>query len=1834
MATKSRTGNQFTISNQLSLFSELTDAELSDNLIEESIDDRNDYTHTTGTQDPGTLETPSPDDGREPGERESASAGGFRSAGVDGEPAIRIDGGSKDGLPIRVGDRDEGMGVPPGRGGPAPLVVRSNDPRPAPTLAGDLRITPAHAIGEGGLKQKAQANLAAIRTLKTIEAQNRPATPEEKAALVKYTGWGATPNIFASQPSPEWQGVADELKELLSVEEYASARASTPNAHYTSPEVIRAIWQAMERFGLKPGTQILEPSMGVGHFFGMMPEGLYPGTRRTGVELDSTTARIAAKLYPDSSVHAKGFEDAPLPKNSFDAAIGNIPFGNYPIYDPAYRRSPHLTRSIHDYFFAKTLDVIRPGGVIALITSRYTMDKEDSAVRRHLSDESILLGAMRLPNTAFRANAGTDVTTDILFLQKRSRETPAAGEAWIELRSIETPDGPVEINEYFARNPEMMLGHMGMESGQYGMAPALIGNLQPGALERAVSLLPAAVYKNGDRQTPALGGGPDQVPAVGEVKEGGLAELDGQIVVRRGNSFEPVPRTVSASARIRGMLQVRDAVREVFRTQLSDAPDSAIVEARRHLNRTYDFFASRFGPLNARENVKAFADDPDLPLLVSLEEFDPETRRATKTAIFDRRTLERYRPVERVETASEALLVSLNETGEINWARMESLTGKRASDLQDELGSLAYRNPEGAAWETADRYLSGNVRAKLAVAQASEQIDSAYHRNVEALQAVQPKDLEPGEIEARLGSSWIPPSDIRDFVTELLDVPRAGVKIGYAETIATWAIELDYGAKFVVNNTTTHGTARFRASELIEQSLNGRTPTAYGEDADGNRIVNQPETIAAREKQQQLKDRFRDWVWEDRERAARLAQEYNFRFNNLRLRDFDGSHLTLPGMVRTSLRDGDLAPHQKDAVWRILQGGSPLLAHVVGAGKTWTMAAAAMELRRLDLAKKPMFVVPNHLVDQWGAEFLKLYPQARLFVAGKDHFETGNRQQAMARIATGNYDAVIVSHRSFEFLPVSDKYFNRFVEKQVAELDAEISTVNDSKGDNRRMVKELEKAKKRLIVRLKKRADRDSKDRTMTFEELGVDQLFVDEADLYKNLAYVTKMTRIAGLPNSDSNRAFDMFLKIRYLQESSDGRGVVFATGTPISNTLAEMYTMLRYLGPEMLSERKVDHFDAWAANFAEPVTSLELAPDGSGYRMHTRFAKFINLPELLSVFRTVADVQTADMLNLPRPTLENGKPTIQAAPASPELKAFIRTLTERAERLKKERVDPAVDNMLKITGEGRKAALDMRLIDPRAEPEMESKIDRAVSRIVTIWKATEGERSTQLVFSDLSTPDPQRFNVYHDVRSKLVNAGVPAAEIAFIHDAETDTAKKVLFDGVNAGRVRILLGSTEKMGAGTNVQRRLVALHHLDAPWRPRDIEQREGRILRQGNTNKEVQIFRYVTEGSFDAYMWQTLETKARFIQQVMRGETSVRSAEDLESGALTYAEIKAIASGNPAVVEKIKIDTEVRKLDQLRAVHANQQRHIRWEIRDLPRQIAEAKQHLAAIDADIATRNASDSSEFTMMVGNRIFSGKGAREEAAKALTFTILSWRDDQTMQPRVSIRGFEILSRGKSGGFGLLQEDERVPELFIRGRATYSANLNATNPVGTVQSIEHALRNLDKLAAEQQNRVARIEKELADYQSQAHRPFEHEERLKQLLARQSELNSLLDLDKGDQQAGDSASDVKDDPQVGRATPAISRGRDEVAKRAEAYMRASGTAIREMPIAERAPPQTGPVSGRAVAKDEAHIAVATAANSFFVVPSTVLGRNVEIGERLSLRFHHGRASIDDSRDRAR
>ncbi len=1647
----------------------------------------------------GALEPLPPEDAR--------GAPAARSALAD----TRGDGGAVRRHPLRPGLGEEDA-IRPGLGNrgpgdsPAGRVTLELEPEAKPSR--DFRITDSHRIGQGGLHEKARDNIAAIRLLKALEAENRDATGEEKAVLARYVGWGALANaIFGTPVAPEWKSTAESVRTLLTSEEYESARASTPNAHFTSPQVIEAIWSGLHRLGLAHGAQVLEPAMGVGHFFGLMPDSMQGG-HKTGVELDSATARIAKKLYPDATIFAKGFEETPLPDNYFDAVVGNVPFGDYGVHDPSMKH--HLTRSIHDYFFAKSLEKVRPGGVMALITSRYTMDKENDTIRRHLADHADLLGAIRLPNTAFKGNAGTQVTTDILFLRKRAPGAPSAGESWTKLATIDSPDGPMDVNEYYARHPEMMLGQMKLEGTLYrGAEPTLAGMLTPELLQQAVNVLPKGAYIPRDE-----GRGPP--PAVLDaqaftgIKDGAYAVRDGALVIRNGNSFEPTSLSSSTAARVRGMMAIRDGVRLVFRTQLEDAPEDRIIEARKLLNSIYDSFTLRYGPLSSRENLRAFAGDPDQPLLLSLENYDAEHKRATKTAIFERRTLERYQPKEHVEAAAEALAISLNETAGIDWKRMASLTGRSERQMQRELDSLVYRNPE-SDWETADRYLSGNVRAKLKTAEAAALIDPTYQRNVEALKAVQPADLLPGDISARLGSAWIPASDIRNFVCETLDMPKSFVHVSHSGAIATWALTVDSYAKSAVSNTTTHGTARAVATDLIEDALNGRTPTIYDQIDKDTRVVNQQETIAAREAQQKLKDCFSEWIWQDEDRAQRLARYYNDTFNNLRLRTYDGSHLTFPGMNRSMLRRSDLDKHQKDAVWRILQNDNTLLAHCVGAGKTAVMTTAAMEMKRLGLANKPMIVVPNHLVEQWGAAFLALYPHANIFVAGQDAFAAGNRQKAMSRIATGNYDAVIVSHSGFEKLPVSDATFERFVDKQIEQLEAAMVEARAESGDNRRIVKELEKAKKRLTTKLKERADRERKDDAVTFEQLGIDRLFVDESDLFKNLGFVSKMNRIAGLPNNESNRALDMYMKTRYLAERRGG--TVFATGTPISNTMAEMYTLQRYLAPMSLEAAGVEHFDAWAANFGEAVTALELAPDGSGYRMHTRFAKFVNLPELLSMFRSFADVQTADMLHLPRPEIDGGKPHITAAPASEALKEYVGTLVERAQKLKNGRVDPKLDNMLKITGDGRKAALDMRLVNAFAEIHGDTKVNRAVENIYRTWEEGRDKRTTQLVFCDLSTPNPDKFNVYDDVRDRLISKGVPAKEIAYIHDADTDIQKKALFDSVNAGRIRILLGSTEKMGAGTNVQKRLVALHHLDAPWRPRDIEQREGRILRQGNENPTVHIHRYVTEGSFDAYMWQTLETKARFINQVMNGSVTVRQAEDLEGGALTYAEIKAIASGNPAVMEKVKVDTEIRKLDQLRASHINQQHNIKWQVKSLPEQIERARKYHAAVSADIGARNAHAEEDFTMKVGNRVFSGKGAREEAGNALNNVVMSWRNDKAPQVRAHFKGFEILSQGST-------YKDAEPDLFIRGKATYKANLNGDNPLGTIQSIEHVLRGLDRKAEEEQRDIERQEKALADYKAQLGRPFEHESRLRELLAKQAQLNAALDLDKHEAQVMD------------------------------------------------------------------------------------------------------------------
>ncbi|WP_052888108.1 DEAD/DEAH box helicase family protein [Thermogemmatispora carboxidivorans] len=1547
---------------------------------------------------------------------------------------------------------------------------------------------------------------------------------EEKAVLVRYAGWGALAQCFdnwrldpiTQRMNRDWQTViAAELRQLLTDEEYESARATTPNAHFTSPVVIEAIWKGMERLGLKEGAEVLEPSMGVGHFFGLQPEHQQP-THRTGVELDSITARIAKKLYPDARVLHKGFEETQLPDDYFDVVVGNVPFGDYGVHDPSMPR--RLRSSIHDYFFAKSLEKVRPGGVMALITSHYTMDKKDDVIRRHLVDKADLIGAIRLPNTAFKGNAGTEVVTDILFLRKREEGTEPTGEQWAETGTTWVDGHEITLNEYYIRHPEMMLGEMKLIRGMYRAdEPTLVGELTPGKLQEALKALPEGVYlpRYQGRRAPAHGlliATPERFIGV---KDGAYAIVDGQIVIRRGDSFEQVHMTAAAAGRVRGMMQVRDAVREVLRTQLDDAPEPEIVRARQELNRVYDGFVKRHGYLSIRENFRAYAGDPDLPLLLSLENFDPETKAATKTAIFTQRTLERYKPVESVETAIEALTVSLNETGRIDWQRMGELTGFTDAEMQAELSGQVYRNPEGGQWETADEYLSGDVRAKLRAATAAAAINPAYQPNVEALKSVQPPDIPPGDISARLGAAWIPKEDVQRFICELLQVPAHDVTVAHAEAIATWSVRLDYFADRTVANTTTYGTKRVHASDLIEDALNLRTPTVYDTLTDGTRVVNQEETIAAREAQQKIRDRFAIWVWEDPERAERLARIYNDRFNNIRLRTFNGSHLTLPGMNRIGLRNNDLDPHQKSAVWRILQSRSALIGHVVGAGKTATIAATCMEQKRLGLRKKPMIVVPNHLVEQWGAAFLQLYPQANIFVAGKEHFTAGNREKAMARIATGNYDAVIISQKSFEALPVSDATFNHFMRKQLASLEDALLEARAEKGDNRSIVKQLEKAKMRLETKIADRLKREHKDDGVTWEQLGIDQIFVDEADMYKNLGFTTKMNRIAGLSNTESNRAMDMYMKTRYLAER--GGGIVFATGTPISNTMAEMYTLMRYLAPQMLQAAGLEHFDAWAANFCEPVTALELAPDGSGYRMNTRMAKFVNLPELLSMFRSFADIQTAEMLHLPRPAIEGGKPKVVVSPASSELKDYVERLVVRAQQLRQ--VDPRVDNMLKITGDGRKAALDMRLVNATAEPGPGSKVYMAVDNIYHVWKETAAQRSTQLVFCDLSTPTGDGFNIYAEIRARLIERGIPAKEIAFIHDADTDAKKKELFDAVNAGRIRVLLGSTEKMGAGTNVQQKLIAVHHLDAPWRPRDIEQRDGRILRQGNENKQVQIYRYVTEGSFDAYMWQLLETKARFIGQVTSGDVTVREAEDLESGALSFAEIKALASGNPLVLEKVEIDTEMRRLDALRAAHINQQIEIGKQMRILPSRVEQSREYHAGLLVDIAMRDRHNTPEFAMTIGGQVITGKRAREAAGKAILQEIAAAHDGRGGAITIgSYRGFAISTTcGKKS----------APRLYLRGRNSYEISVNMGNPLGTIASIDYALRRLDHSAEVELAAIKRMEKELADYQVQHGRIFEHEEQWQAMQEKQRQINQRLELGK------DEAQVVAEPEQAGR-----------------------------------------------------------------------------------------------------
>lgn len=1589
------------------------------------------------------------------------------------------------------------MGNDPGAiHSPVPGRIRSLTPvREAETVRNqnNYRITEADKVGIGSLLQKARHNLAAIELLKHLETEARPATADEKHALVRYVGWGGLPQVFDAY-NDDWAEERQRLAALLTPAELESARASTLNAHYTSPLVIRAMYDALTRFGFERG-RILEPACGLGHFIGLLPESLRAGSQITGIEIDSITARLAKTLYPDADIRHQPFEESKLADGFYDVAISNIPFGDYKPFDPHLKKWGFV---IHDYFFAASLDKVRPGGLILFITSKGTFDKLDGAMREYVAQQADLLGAIRLPNTAFKQNANTEVTTDLVMLRKRLPGEMPHGPSWKEIESINNSlEESIAINEYFAARPEMMLGEMQLSGTMYGRSePTLEGNGDDLAeqLQRAIARLPEKVFRS--QQIEAAGPSVELTyPAPEEIKPHAFCIVQGNICIREGDAVRVLTDLNSQiRQRIRGLIQVRDAVRRCLRSQLEGHDDDEVLAARQALNLSYDSFVARQGPISQRSNARVFCDDPDYPLLLSLEHYDEETQKATKAAIFRERTIQRARPPESVEDPKEALLLTLNERGAVDLDHLSALLHRSPAEFLPELKGAVFLNPQSNRWETEDDYLSGNVRTKLAAAEAAALVDPQFQFNVQALQSVQPVNLAANEIDARLGSTWIPPEDIRHFTEDLLG--ERGVSVSYAPTVGTWVVKGSWSVKTCVANTAEWGTDRRSALDLLDDALNLRTPTVYDHDSKTDKdVLNPVATEAARDKQEKIKERFKEWIWQEDERRERLVHKYNEEFNCIRLRTFNGDHLTLPGVSPAIA----LRPHQKGAVWRILQTPNTLLAHVVGAGKTYTMVAAAMELRRLGLARKPLFAVPNHMLGQFSAELLTLYPGANILVASKDDFEKQQRKTLMSRIATGNWDAVIVTHSGFEKIPISKETQEEFFNSQLRELALAIE--EQRQHDNSRIVKELERAKKKLETKLKELAGNERKDDMLTFEELGVDRIFVDEAHYFKNLFYVSKMTRIAGLPQTASQRAFDMILKVRHIQSLNGGGGVVFATGTPIANSVAEMFTMQRYLQMPALKAQQIDHFDSWAATFGEPVTAMELSPDGSGYRLHTRFARFINVPELMQQFRQMADIQTQKMLKLPIPAIKTGKPIVASAPCSPELKEIVQDLVKRAEALRNGQVDPREDNMLLVTTDGRKAALDLRLHEPGLPDHPFSKVNKAVTQIEHIWRETIAQRCSQLVFCDLSTPTGGKgFSVYEDMRDKLLRLGIPAEEIAFIQDYESDNAKSALFKAVRAGTVRIVFGSTQKMGAGTNVQERLIAEHHLDAPWRPADVEQREGRILRQGNTNPEIEIYRYVTEESFDAYMWQTLETKAKFIAQVMTGENNLRRIEDVDGVALTYAEVKAIASGNPMVIEKAGVDAEVARLTRLRSQHTESQYRMRYQLRHLGEELPHLEKRLQEVQRDMAQRHDTTGDKFVMQLDGQEIRDRGIGGELI---------------LRRAEKLRGVDGQREiGSLGGFKLVVINNylRGPEIIIKGVSSHTVGL-ANTALGMVRSLEYAIQNLDEAAAKCAENIQSAQKRMADLEAQTGQPFEYAEKLSGLLVRQQEITDALDLAK-------------------------------------------------------------------------------------------------------------------------
>ena len=1565
-------------------------------------------------------------------------------------------------------------------------------------------------LGAGGKKTKYEYNAAAIYTLKQIEAEGRQVTPEEQEILSRYVGWGGIPEAF-DEHNAAWANEYTELKSLLTEEEYASAMGSVLNAHYTSPTVIRAIYDAVEQMGFTSGN-ILEPSMGIGNFFGMLPESMQD-SRLYGVELDSLTGRIAQQLYPKANITVAGFETTDR-RDFYDLAIGNVPFGQYQVNDRAYNK---LGFSIHNYFFAKALDQVRPGGVVAFVTSRYTLDQQSPEVRKYLAERADLLGAIRLPNNAFRANAGTDVVSDIIFLQKR--ESPLVTEPdWVHLG--ENKDG-FAINQYFIDHPEMVLGEESSESTRYGRQDFTV--IPREGVPLAEQLRDAVQHIHGEyvpAALPELGEGEkinDTLPADPNVKNYSYTVVDGQVYYRENSIMVRPSLNQTAQERVKGLVALRDCVHALIDAQLDEAEDGTIYELQKQLNEQYDAFTAKYGLINSRGNALAFSDDSSYYLLCSLEVLDDQQQLKRKADMFTKRTIKQQRSITHVDTAAEALAVSIGEKAGVDLPFMAQLTGKSENEIAADLTGVIFPLPETGTEErplryvTADEYLSGNVRQKLRTARLIAEQDERFLPNVRALEAAQPQDLDASEIEVRLGATWVDKKYIQDFMYEVLKTPyayRREIQVHFSPYTAEWNISGKGKIPFTnVAAYTTYGTTRANAYHILEDTLNLRDVRIFDivRDADGkeSRVLNQKETTLAQQKQQSIKDAFRDWIWQDADRRHALVEAYNERFNSVRLREYDGSHITFAGMnPEITLRE-----HQSNAVAHILYGGNTLLAHEVGAGKTFEMIAAAMESKRLGLCQKPMFVVPNHLTEQWASEFLRLYPSANILVTSRKEFEKNNRKKFCSKVATGDYDAVIIGHSQFERIPVSLERQERFVDAQIDEIMLGIEELKRNNGEQF-SIKQLVRTQKQLEARLKKLQAEERKDDVITFEQLGVDRLYVDEAHFYKNLFLITKMRNVAGLSTSEAQKSSDMYLKCQYMDELTGGRGIVFATGTPVSNSMTELYTMQRYLQYAALRRNNLTHFDAWASTFGETATAIELAPEGTGYRARTRFSKFFNLPELMTMFKEVADIKTADQLHLPTP--KANYETVVVKPSEIQ-QQMVQALSERAARVHAKQVDPTEDNMLKITSDGRKLGLDQRLINPLLPDDPGSKVNICIDNIFRIWNEGQEKRLTQLVFCDMSTPkgktvnpdEPTEFSVYDDVRAKLIERGVPANEIAFIHNADTEAKKKKLFAKVRSGHVRVLIGSTAKMGAGTNCQDRLIALHDLDCPWRPGDLEQRAGRIVRQGNTNPEVFIYRYVTEGTFDGYLWQTIENKQKFISQIMTSKSPVRSCDDVDETVLSYAEIKALCAGDPRIREKMDLDVDVARLRLMKADHQSKRYRLEDQLlKFFPQQIETTKGNIAGFEKDVQTvaDHPLPKEDFVgMEIMGRMYTEK---EKAGEAL----LNACKEAGKSGEAEIghyRGF-----GMKVQFNLFTNDF---QLILRGAMSHPVELS-DKILGNLTRIENVLNGIPKRIQSEREQLENIHQQMEAAKEELDKPFPQEEELQTKSARLAELDAALNMD--------------------------------------------------------------------------------------------------------------------------